>query len=448
MNIARIISLLLKQFRQSSNQSLGLWLLSVGIAFVVSILLARLLGVSGFGTYAYAVMWAYLLSVLATMGCDSLLTRELALYRARADWALMRGLLNWADSTVVLVSTGLAVVAILVIWSVSSRAELEPIIALCIAIALVQVLAFRNLRRGALQGLNRPINGLLPELLIAPLILIVLTIGTDFVLRVGWERSLSPLWAIGLYGVSAVVTLILVRQALGRSLPKPAKTALPKYQSEVWLKGALLFWLVESLPVVNTQIDVLMLGAMQGVETVGLYVPIKQGAQLIPLILIIVSRRLAPTMAGAYADSRVLDLQQLITKRVRLISGIAFLLAATLIVCGPQYLSLFGLAFVGGHSALSILCIGSFISTAVGLSLIVLNATGHQRHVAIIGGLTIALNTVLNAVCIPRWGLEGAALASSISVVLGGFIGLLVVRQTLGIDATLMGLPVSKAIGK
>ncbi|MEO0769852.1 MAG: polysaccharide biosynthesis C-terminal domain-containing protein, partial [Cyanobacteria bacterium J06649_4] len=104
------------------------------------------------------------------------------------------------------------------------------------------------------------------------------------------------------------------------------------------------------------------------------------------------------------------------------------------------YLLIFGEEFLPGQRALSILCVGKFIATSVGLAHLVLNMTGNERYAANVAWMMTVLNIVLNAVFIPLWGVDGAALATSISIVSGGFVSLIAVRRRLGIDMTLMGL--------
>jgi len=418
----------------------GLRLAYTALTFLTSVLLARVLGTSGFGTYTYAVVWAYLLSVPATMGFDNFIVREIAVYETQSFWGLMSGILKWANKAVLIASVLLGLVSIAVAYFLGGGAQSETFVGFCIAISLMPALSLRNIRRGAMRGLHRIAKGLLPELLIDPLILITLTVCAYWVFR----SELSALWIIAFYGVGTGITLMIVSQFLNQALPQSAKVAQPEYKGKAWLSGALPFMLIESIPIINSQTDVLMLGAFKGVDAVGLYVPVNRGAQLITFILMAVGSALAPTIASAYADNRLMELQRTITKSVRVVAGVAFLFAATLIVCGPFYLSLFGPEFVQGLRALYILCVGTFISTAIGLSFGILNMTGHERYTATVGWIVTVLNVILNAICIPIWGVEGAALATTASAILGGFMSLVAVRRRLGIDATLMGLPAKK----
>lgn len=89
---------------RGAGGSFALKLVATALGFIVSILLARLLGAVGYGTYAYAIALVSLSSVPATLGLPNLIIRYIAAYQSRAVWALMRGLLLQANQAVLLIS--------------------------------------------------------------------------------------------------------------------------------------------------------------------------------------------------------------------------------------------------------------------------------------------------------------------------------------------------------
>lgn len=414
----------------------GLRLAYSVITFLTSVLFARILGKTGLGIYNYSVVWAYLLSVPATIGFDNFLVREMAVYQTRSSWQLMRGLLNWADKVVLIASVSLAAISILIASFIYGGAHSDTFVGFCMAMAFMPALSLRNVRRGAMRGLNHITKGLIPECLIDPLILASLTLVAYAILR----NRLTASWVIAFYGIGSTVTLMIVSQFLKQALPQPARVARPDYKGKLWLSGALPFMVVESIPILNARLDTLMLGAIKGTDAVGLYDPINRGAYVVTFILMAVGSSLAPAIASAYADNRLADLQRMITRSVRLVTGVAFLFAITLVVCSHWYLLLFGPEFVQGQTALYIFCAGTFTATATGLAPVILNMTGHERFIAVVSWISISLNVALNAAFIPLWGIEGAALATSIATTAGALISLVAVKRKLGIDATVVGM--------
>ena len=100
---------------------------------------------------------------------------------------------------------------------------------------------------------------------------------------------------------------------------------------------------------------------------------------------------------------------------------------------------LFGKEFTQGQYALTILCVGRLIHAAAGSVGLLLNMTGNERFTFISNVAGTGLNVVLNALLIPRWGVEGAALATTSTTILMNIMNTLWVRQKLGIHCTAFG---------
>ena len=67
--------------------------------FAVGILLARGLGVHGYGQYGIAMAILTIAGVPSEIGLSRLVTRETAAASARKDWPAFFGVLHWASST-------------------------------------------------------------------------------------------------------------------------------------------------------------------------------------------------------------------------------------------------------------------------------------------------------------------------------------------------------------
>ena len=72
--------------------------------FVLVLALARILGKTQYGAYAFAFAWAGVFTIVAVFGLHTLVVRDLAAYRAREQWSLARGLLRWTNRTVLATS--------------------------------------------------------------------------------------------------------------------------------------------------------------------------------------------------------------------------------------------------------------------------------------------------------------------------------------------------------
>ncbi len=245
----------MKRLLKRAAGTLGLKLFYTFLTFVTSIVLTRLLGPVGFGTYTYTIYWTYLLAIPATLGFDGLLGREVAVYHTQLAWHRMSGLLRWANILSFISATVIATAGIsLAILRAAGQGAPQLILCFCLVMAALPMLALRNIRRGSIRGLHQIVLGLCPEMLVAPVLLLI-SVGFAVV----WlgEDFTAPL-AVGSYVVATGITLAMSTLLLEQALPFSVKTALPRYHRFDWLKQAWPFMFLESIHVINARADVLM----------------------------------------------------------------------------------------------------------------------------------------------------------------------------------------------
>ncbi len=415
--------------------TLGLRIAATGLNFITGILLARLLGASGFGIYTYAFTWTQLLSLGATLGLDNLIVREVAIYQSKSTWNLMRGLLRWANQIVLAVSVGLALGAIGVAWGLNIQANSEQFSTFCVAMLLIPIESLRNLRLAAMRGLHKILIGLLPEWILAPLLLLVLSGFTYLLLGEG----LTAVWIAVIRVFAAAITLVIGMRLLNKIMPNAAKEVAPQYQVRTWLHSALPFMFMGSMYLIKSQTDLLMLGAIKGAEAVGIYFAVARGAQLIDFVTNAANTVLGPNIASLYAEGKPEQIEKILIKSSRAVCLISLPIIVGLVGFGHWYLLLFGSEFTQGQISLIILCVGQLVNVATGSVGLLLSMTGHERYTLISRVGSTILNVVLNALLIPRWGIEGAAIATASSTILLNVENTIWVRKKLGIHCTAFG---------
>ncbi len=413
----------------------GLQVASAGLGYLSTLFLARLLGAAGYGSYAYAIALLNLLLIPAVLGLRSTLTRDIAVYRTQADWGAVRGLLQWANNIVLWASIFLAVVTLGVVWQLSQSTDSQTLIVLAIALLSLPVRALTELRQAAMYALQHIVSGQLPEMLIRPLLFVTL-LGSGY-LTFG-DKFTAP-WAMAAYAFTSVIAFFVGNHLLKKAVSRHCQPAPAQYQRKLWLQRSLPMLLVGGMYVINNQTDKVMLGAMQGVSAVGIYNIASQGTKLITFVLIAFGTSLGPTFASLYAQGNISRLQQIITKSCRLILLSALPISIGLIVFGAQFLSLFGPDFVQGKTVLAILSIGQLTNAATGTVALLLTMTNHQKDVATGVTLSALLNIILNALLIPRWGAEGAAVATASSAILWNVLLVIVAYKRIGIHSTALG---------
>lgn len=420
---------------RGTSGTFALKVASAGFNFVISLLLARLLGVAGFGAYSFALAWVGLLNIPSILGFDRLLIREVAVHRSRSEWGLMKGLLLRTSQLVLVASCAVALIAAGVAWLLSGSLEPRMLHAFWVAMVLLPLTALSLLRQAALRGLHRVVSGQVPEMFIRPVLFILLVGGAYLVFGTGMSAS----WAVGINAVALVIAFVVGAVMLRRSLPGAVKEERPAYATRLWLGSALPLMFVSGAQVINTRADIVMLGAIKGAEDAGVYTVATRGADLIAFVLLAVNAAFGPVVAGLYAAGERGRLQRVITRSTRFIFLASLPLAVCFMVFGGWFMLIFGEGFARGATALAVLSVGQLISAAVGTVGVLLVMTNHERSAAIGVGIGAGLNVSLNAALIPAFGLEGAAIATMSSLVATNLLLAVWVYRELGLYPGVFG---------
>ncbi len=432
-------SFLLKKLKNTFFKSfmgvMGLKIVSSGLGFVLNVLLARLLGVKGLGVYNYTLAWHQLLIIPALLGLDNLLVREVAIYKAQSSWGLLRGILRWSNQIVLVSSFAIASIAIAIVWNLDIKDQPQMFLAFVIAMLLLPLTALRNVRLSTMRGLNQVFMGLMPEMLIVPLVVMVLT-GCLYLFV---DQQLTAAWVLGTRLIATIITFAIGIHLLQKALPEPVKHTAYEYRTKTWSTKLLPFMLLGGMYVITSRSDMLMIGAIKGTEAAGLYGPIVQGVQLLAFVLTAINSVLGPSIASLYTEKKLGKIQQVVTKSSRMMLLISLPIAAFLLFGGNWYLSLFGSEFVRARSALTILCLGQLFSIAAGSVGTILNMTGNEKYNLKGSVVNVLLNIILNWLWIPNWGINGAAAATAVSTVIVNTLQVIWVRNKIGINSTVLG---------
>ncbi len=410
----------------------GLKVLNSALLYLNSILLARVLGTYGFGLYSYAWAWVNLLLIPATLGIEGLILREITVYQTQSDWTLAKGLLNWGNKLVLTTSICVAITACIIFGLTNSDLSSDRLTLIWVAMVSLPFLALSRLRKSAMQSINRIVMGQLPEMFVSPLILSIFLLLIVFIIPV----KITVVDAMIVKTLVTTIAFIIGAILLQTNLSIKIKKAIPQYQKKIWFTKALPMLLIGSMYIINNQTDTIMLGFLSSPKEVGIYTVANRGAGLIGFVSVAFNTSLSPTFASLYTSGNKKQLQKIVTQCCRIVFVIALAMTLVLIIFGQNLLSLFGTEFIAGQSVLTILSIGQLINAFTGSVALLLMMTGYEKYTAIGVSSSALLNIILNTSLIPRWNAEGAAIATTISMVFWNIILVFFARQKLKIKST------------
>nr|WP_232085993.1 polysaccharide biosynthesis C-terminal domain-containing protein [Candidatus Nitrosacidococcus tergens] len=398
-------------------------------------LLARLLGASGYGVYASVMASILLLGVPSTIGLPTLIIRLFASYRIQKKWAFMRGLLLWANFIILILTLTIGAIVVFVVQTFDTHFELMHGPILWWVVALLAISPLNTLRSAGLGGLSHVILGQLPESFIMPIIFLILVIiwyliGINF----------TSVEAIALRVVATTISFLIGTYLFFQKIPKEVKQVRPQYQVRSWIKSMLPLFFLGGVYLINTQTDVLMLAFISGSKSAGIYQATVRGAELVTFSLTIITMVIQPILSRLYVSGDLSRLQKVITMSTRVILLFSIPTALIISIFAQSILSIaFGSEFTSGANCLIILSIAQAMNAGMGLSRAILNMTGHEKDAAKGMATGALVNILLNALFIPFWDITGAAIATGISIVICNLILTIKVQKNLGLVSHVIG---------
>lgn len=409
----------------------------VGLEFICSIVLARVFGAASYGEYAVAVSSVSLLAIPAALGLDRLLVREIAGLNALGEWSLLRGTLRRGTQLVLAASIALAALSACAILLFEPVPEANLAAALLAGISAVPLVAYARMRQAAMQGLGQVTLGQLPECIVQPGMLLLLAL-IFYSQRGSVNASYVPVF---LYIAAATISCVFGTLLLWSALPSPVRQVSPQYRTRLWMQQAIPFVWMLGMNAIVTYVDTVVVGMMRGAAEAGVYRTASQIAMLVAFPLTAMNVAAAPAIAALYAQQDMQGINRLARQAALAILVLSVPVALMLVLFGGVFLRLFGPQFASGYTALAVLSIAYLVNTAAGISGYLLIMTKHEKTAAIGFSAAAALNIGGLLICVPRWGIEGAAIATAASVVFVSIYFAVSAYRKLGVQATMLSLP-------
>lgn len=403
------------------------------LALGLQLLLTRMLGLEGFGHYIYALTWINLCVLMAKLGLDTAALRYIPEYTARSQWGLLKGFLRSSGQAALIASVLIAVIISVIVSLVDERIDAGLSSVLYLSCLLLPLSAFLIVRGAHLQAFKHIVFAQAPQVIIRPLLLALgLIIVSPFTTLYG-AADIAMILNMG-----ATIAAIGVMFVAARSVyPCELNNYKPEYRIASWGRVAFSMMFITSFSLVLNQADLIMVGTMISTTDAGIYAIASRVATLLTFGITLVNSIAAPLMSQYYAQGDIPQLQRMLTYVAWGSFFFATPLCVGVILWNNEILSIFGAGFVGGAGALAILAVGRWVNALTGAAGYLLAMSGHEKQAAYILGGNALLNIILNALLIPNYGIDGAAIATLITTVSWSLIMLAYGKKYLGVNASL-----------
>lgn len=382
------------------------------LAMGSEVLAARFLGVAGYGLYALALMVCRVSSAITVFGVPISILHYLPVQLSRGERAQALGTVLGAFPLSLALSLALAIgLAFGAEW-VAAHVLGQAGAASFLAVLgfAIPLLAANELLGHIGRGFGRAlpavvIQNIAPPLCsVAVLVSLLLSRGPQIGAAYGQVVGQSVGVCLGAWFI-----VRLVRDGIGRIRPAFQLGRLYGYALPITLNVA------ASLTIGFT--NLFLLGVLTDAATVGTYRGCMQIVLVFGLPMSALAAATAPVYTVLIAEGQQASLQHSYNAAVRLATLLAMPLLLITAVNGADILAIMGPAFAAGAPALLILACGQSVETAFSPAGVILGMSGRQRLDAGNMALAAGLNVVLNLVLIPVYGLLGAALATTASLI-------------------------------
>ncbi|MBI4775732.1 MAG: flippase [Deltaproteobacteria bacterium] len=373
------------------------------LSFALGVMLARLLGPEGNGRYAMALLLPALIISFLNMGIPSANVYFLGSRRVSLKQALWTSVRFW----VAICGFGIPSAVLLVFWFGDTLFRGVGVDPLLIALLLFPVALLQNFYLSLLHGKQEftSYNG---ALLVSPSAALVLVFFAVFVLDLEIVGALVGVIAAQLIGLVFVASMI----------HKRVRSEVAELASETYAKPCIVYGLKAHfsnvLTFLNYRIDIFLVNYFLDPLSTGVYVVAVNIAERLWILSQSVSFVLFPRLSELHrteGDSH--RLAQTLAKAVLVVTLAAVGILA--VVSKPFIVLIFGPEYAGASTALLWLLPGIAFGN---LSRVLSNdiaARGRPELNTYSAALEVGINLAANLVLIPKMGINGAALATTLA---------------------------------
>ncbi|MBT7481134.1 MAG: flippase [Flavobacteriales bacterium] len=400
----------------------------LAVGYLLTLVIANLFGAKGLGDYVLAITILRLFTLLAKLGLDTTSIRFIASFASQNKWS---SIFRFRKQVVIILSFSTVIASLFMYFLAEPIADLINTNYKYIKLNafLVLPLSFFMLHYESLRGLKRIAEFSFFYVMSQALFTVVsLLIIYQFT-----TTSDVPIYA---YFVSVIIVSILSFLSFKYSVKtlsdgqESADLEIRSYENLLKISIPLMF--AQSVQFIMAWTDKLMLGSMSTSEEVGIYHTAFKLSMFAAVALMSINSIASPKFAEMYAKNDMKGLRKIVRQSTKMIFWTSVPLVIIFFMFPEFLLGLFGKEFKVGVNAFILLSCGKLFSSFSGSVGNILQMTGNQNILAKILLFAAILNIVLNLYLIPKYGIDGAALASVISIVVWNSGMILAVKKKLG----------------
>lgn len=373
-------------------------------SFIISILLARLLGPEGKGTVTALFIVPNILVSLADLGVRQASAFYIGQGKYKIQDVLSSSLFLWVITSV------LSVIVVLIYYLSNQTVEYSSIL-IIIALIYIPVKILISYFNGILQG-QQKINNMNIKFIVefvTRLLLVVIFV---------WIFDLSVVGAALATFLTNVIVLIYSGYIINKT--STLKIRYIKGIPQDMFKKGIVFALALFILQLNYKVDIVFLENMVGSHDLGIYsvgVTIAELVWQLPSAIgIVLFARSANSKSDGESSNRS-------AKLLRLTWIPLIIVSIVLMIGAPGFVEIiYGTEFIDAGNIIRLLIPGIVVMVLFKILYADLAGRGHPLFALKTFSFTLIINVVFNLILIPIYGIHGAAISSTISYIIGSIL--------------------------
>lgn len=384
------------------------------LLLVANVLMARFLGAQIYGDFIYIFSLITIIIIISKLGIDQGLLRIIPQNELDNNEDANRSLSSFAILLTVLVSLIIIIVIYFNLDFISKyvlkELRLKNILleqfGFIFLLTIIYILAsFLQARRKIIEfslAINLLQNGVF-----------VIGIFVFFYLRISNNRI--PVFAK--YLALFIALLFLIQRCIKHNYFGSINWKYGILYKEL-VKYSLTLMLIGSLDIIIYRINAYMVGYFINTKSVGIYNSAAQIALIGNFLLNSINQVFAPMISKLYYNKENIRLNNIYSKINYVMLFISIIILIPIILFRKNFMLVFGHEFTIGSTALVIITIGHLYNAVSGPCGFILAMTGYAKYNMYINIAMLVLIIALNILLIPQYGINGAAVSITTSIIL------------------------------
>ena len=381
------------------------------LGYLFLLLATRNSGAEAWGVFALCLALLNITSILSRMGIDVAVLRFIASFKsekAKAKSIYIKGF-NFVFPLSICFTLLLFFFSEFIANTIFNKSQLTFYIQVIAFAILPFTIIYLNAQ--SFRGLKKISHFAFFQHVSKFLFAIIIFLGISFFTNISVERNIFYAFVAALYCVMIISTILLKKELV---VKKEEKSPI---SNKKLIRTAFPMMLSTSILLIMSWADSVIIGIFKAESEIGIYNVAIKLAMISGLVLGAINSIVAPKLSEAYNNGRKKEFALIVRQSTRVIFFSSLPILIFLIVFPEFLLSFFGSEFLIGKTTLYVLLVGQIINAFSGSVGVIMQMTGRERLFQNILIVALIINIGMNFLLIPTYGIIGAAIASSASIV-------------------------------